>query len=253
MSLVLSVAATKPRGPGASDLQSTPRALFDRLHAEFDFALDAAAEDDPEFHRCDTYFTPRDDGLKQSWADALPSRPGASVWCNPPYSNVAPWIEKAGREARENGVTSVLLVMAATSLGWFRTAMQTADEIRLIVGSLTFGPSNTNRAPFGSALIVFRAQQRTPGHAFITWIDRDEKNLACDVCDETFARERQLSGHRRSAHNIRKKKLGRLCNNCADTFTTGAVCDECDFGLCKACCIEAGEQGETHIHAVRKY
>ena len=250
MALVLSVAATKPRGAGPSDLQSTPLALFDRLDAEFHFALDAAAEDDPEFHRCQRYFTPRDDGLAQSWAlddDA------SAVWCNPPYSKVAPWIEKAAQEAMENAVTSVLLVMASTSLGWFRTAIEHADEIRFIIGSLTFGPGNTNRAPFGSALLIFRPEQRTPGHAYLTWMERDEKNHACHLCDATFARERQLSGHLRSAHGIRKKKLGRLCNNCGGTFMTGAVCDECDFGLCKACCIEAGEQGETHIHAVRKY
>ena len=108
----------KQRGPKPSDLQWTPKELFDRLDSEFGFTLDVAAEDDPNFHRCDAYFTPRDDGLNQSWATE------GAVWCNPPYSDIKPWVRKARAEAETHGGTIVLLTMATTSAKWFRFAPQ---------------------------------------------------------------------------------------------------------------------------------
>ena len=43
----------------------TPQKLFDKLDAEFHFTLDAAASD--ENHKCERYFTGKEDGLRQNW------------------------------------------------------------------------------------------------------------------------------------------------------------------------------------------
>lgn len=43
----------------------TPQDFFDRLNAEFDFTLDAAATD--KSAKCKKYYTPETDGLKQPW------------------------------------------------------------------------------------------------------------------------------------------------------------------------------------------
>lgn len=43
----------------------TPQKLFDELDAEFHFTLDAAASD--ENHKCERYFTEKENGLRQSW------------------------------------------------------------------------------------------------------------------------------------------------------------------------------------------
>ena len=43
----------------------TPQDFFDRLDAEFHFALDAAATE--RSAKCRKYYTPETDGLKQSW------------------------------------------------------------------------------------------------------------------------------------------------------------------------------------------
>lgn len=48
-----------------SDEWSTPDAVFEELNNEFNFDLDAAAND--ENHKCDRYFTKEQDGLKQNW------------------------------------------------------------------------------------------------------------------------------------------------------------------------------------------
>lgn len=43
----------------------TPQRLFDELDAEFHFTLDAAASD--ENHKCERFFTEKENGLQQNW------------------------------------------------------------------------------------------------------------------------------------------------------------------------------------------
>ena len=43
----------------------TPQDLFDKLNDEFGFTLDPCASKDN--HKCNKYFTIKDDGLNQSW------------------------------------------------------------------------------------------------------------------------------------------------------------------------------------------
>ncbi len=66
----------------------TPLDLFRTLDAEFRFTLDAAAND--QNAKCERYFTPEIDGLRQSW------KTEGAVWCNPPYGReVGRWVKKA--------------------------------------------------------------------------------------------------------------------------------------------------------------
>lgn len=44
---------------------ATPQAFFDQLDSEFHFTLDPCA--DSANHKCDRYFTVKDDGLSQPW------------------------------------------------------------------------------------------------------------------------------------------------------------------------------------------
>lgn len=79
-----------------SEMWETPQAFFDDLNNLFQFTLDACAT--PENAKCERYFTPEMDGLKQDW-DGV-------VWCNPPYGRgVGAWVEKAHRTAEESDAT----------------------------------------------------------------------------------------------------------------------------------------------------
>lgn len=64
----------------------TPRWLFDQIGVTFD--VDVCAPDDPTMRTCPahTYYTQTDDGLMQPWRGL--------VWCNPPYSEPAPWVDR---------------------------------------------------------------------------------------------------------------------------------------------------------------
>ncbi|MGJ0580998.1 DNA N-6-adenine-methyltransferase, partial [Xenorhabdus bovienii] len=84
-----------------------------------------------------------------------------SIFCNPPYSKITPWIKKAAIECRKQCQSIVMLVPADTSVGWFKLAMESVDEVRLITGGrISFipaerkikGKSNTK----GSMLLIWR-------------------------------------------------------------------------------------------------
>ena len=64
----------------------TPLALFKQLNNEYNFTVDAAAEDDNAL--LDKYWTRETDALKQQWV-------GERVFCNPPWKKILPWIQKA--------------------------------------------------------------------------------------------------------------------------------------------------------------
>src|SRR4051794_8806538 len=67
------------------DRETTPE-VFDPLHARFRFSIDVAAA--PHNAKLPRFYTIEDDGLEQPWT-------GERVWCNPPYSSIEPWCEKA--------------------------------------------------------------------------------------------------------------------------------------------------------------
>ena len=108
----------------------TPKELFDELDREFHFTLDPASTDENAL--CKKHFTPREDGLQQSWH-------GETVYCNPPYGRELPlWIEKAAKEAQK-GATVVMLIPARTDTKAFHDFIYGKAEIRFIRGRLRFG------------------------------------------------------------------------------------------------------------------
>ena len=98
----------------ANDLWRTPPEVFKYFDKQYDFQCDVAASD--ENHLCDWYITEERDALNCCWADPL-SR-GDYAWCNPPYSNPLPWVQKAIKESQAWGVGSVMLLNCDLSVEW---------------------------------------------------------------------------------------------------------------------------------------
>jgi phage N-6-adenine-methyltransferase len=129
---------------------ATPRKLFASLDAEFGFSLDVAADDIN--HCCPRYFTAVEDGLKQDWG-------AETCWCNPPYGRrINEWLAKA-YEAAQHGATVVCLIPARTCTSWWHDYCL-KGEIRYIRGRLTFNDDKKKRAPFPSAVVIFRPSSR---------------------------------------------------------------------------------------------
>ncbi len=85
------------------DDRRTPRDFFDPLHAHYEFTIDAAASADNVL--LPRFWTRADDALRKDWT-------GERVWCNPPYSNIPGWVEKASKERARGCPLSVLLLPA---------------------------------------------------------------------------------------------------------------------------------------------
>lgn len=125
-----------------TDLWATPQALFDELNREFHFTTDVCAI--PENAKCERFFSPWMDGLKQEWTGIC--------WCNPPYGRtIGNWVKKAA----EADATVVMLLPARTDTKWFHDYIYGKAEVRFLRGRLKFGGA-INGAPFPSMIVIFR-------------------------------------------------------------------------------------------------
>lgn len=120
-----------------SDSWATPKDFYDELNEEFHFN---------KFDPCP--INPKFDGLKENWI--------GRIFINPPYSNVAEWIQKGIIEMHKgNADLLVYLVPARTDTKWFHEKVYGKAELRFIKGRLKFGDQN-NSAPFPSMLVIFK-------------------------------------------------------------------------------------------------
>jgi len=99
----------------------TPRVLFDALHAEFGFTLDGASEPG--------------NGLLPlaSTAERPINWSGHRVFCNPPWSNILPFVEQA-----PCAELAVFLVPARTNVRWFHRALALGARGRFFPGRPRF-------------------------------------------------------------------------------------------------------------------
>ena len=124
----------------------TPQDLFNELNKEFNFTVDVASS--KENHKCNRYYTEKDNGLKQNWDNEI-------VWCNPPYGRkIGDWVKKAS----ESKTTVVMLLPARTDTKWFHEYIYNKAEVRFIKGRLKFGNS-VNSAPFPSMIVIFKGSE----------------------------------------------------------------------------------------------
>jgi site-specific DNA-methyltransferase (adenine-specific) len=107
---------------------STPLVLFNLLQKEFNFSLDVCANEDN--FKCSSYFTEKEDALKQDWV--------GNCWMNPPFTrNLNKWVRKAQEDADKFGGTKVCLIPVRSNTKWWGEVIEKA-EIRFILGEVNF-------------------------------------------------------------------------------------------------------------------
>lgn len=134
--------------------------LFAPLDLRFGFTIDVAASEANT--RCARFYDRDTDGLAQSWA-------GEVVWCNPPYSAIAPWVAKAWAECGSALTIVMLLPANRTEQGWWHAMVEPfrdrnrsplavefiKDRQRFVrPGQSHFEPNN--RPPFGCCLLIWQ-------------------------------------------------------------------------------------------------
>jgi site-specific DNA-methyltransferase (adenine-specific) len=130
----------------SSDEWVTPDLLYNKLNEEFKFDLDPCSTD--ENAKCIEHFTKEDNGLSKDWR-------GRRVFCNPPYSEINKWVEKAYYETCKDNTLVVMLIPSRTDTKYFHNFIYNRTEIRFIKGRLKFSNSK-NSAPFPSMVVIFR-------------------------------------------------------------------------------------------------
>ncbi len=163
MSLVARPALNHPQMPVNDEVddRATTWDVFTPLNDRFHFTVDvAAAHHNAKVHR---YYDLTTDGLSQSWARER-------VWCNPPYSNIAPWVAKANAETEAQTIV-MLLPANRTEQRWWQDHIEPHRDnggrlsIEFLPGRLRFlkrgqsvvGPNE--RPPFGCCLAIWETRE----------------------------------------------------------------------------------------------
>jgi phage N-6-adenine-methyltransferase len=170
MSLVGFKASNHPQQTGKRgarpeiDDRATPPEVFDPLHERYRFTVDACAL--PHNTKLPKFYTPEQNGLEQSWA-------GERVWCNPPFSDIRPWVRKAWVEVGEGFPELIVMLVPAnrTEQQWWQSYVEyfrdgrakTRLQLRVefLAGRTRFikvgadGVGANERPPFGCCLLVW--------------------------------------------------------------------------------------------------
>lgn len=164
MSLVGFKAQNHPQQPRSDEVddRALPQDAFDELNKRFAFTVDVAAA--AHNAKLDRFYHRGNCGLSRSWA-------GERVYCNPPYSNITPWLVKAWREI---GAELIVMLLPAnrTEQGWwqeyierFRDRPASRLKVEFLPGRIRFikpgktvvGPNE--RPPFGCVLCIWTKEK----------------------------------------------------------------------------------------------
>jgi len=157
----------------AHDTWATPFEVFDQLDFEFGFDWDVCAENSTAKHA--DYWTIDDDSLSKDWVHD--TKNAVWLWCNPPYSKIMPWVEKA-IEAQAGGVGVVMLVMCDPSVKWFAKALEYCSEVRFITnGRLGFVNNGVVQKGNNKGSVIFVFDPREISACKTKYIDRSTFGL----------------------------------------------------------------------------
>ena len=179
------VARTHPQQGGNDkvDNRETTWEVFDPLQARFGFTVDVAANE--KNRKLNHFYDRGRDGLSQDWSDER-------VWCNPPYSDIRPWVEKA-LSSIAGGCDLVVMLLPAnrTEQGWWQDLIEPGRrngsiEVEFLRGRMRFIAADddqirpNSRPPFGVCLVILRGSsaeakdegRRVSGSSCEAWPDR---------------------------------------------------------------------------------
>lgn len=135
----------------------TPKWFFRFFDAQYNFSADVAAS--AENALVPRFFTEAENALDGFWGDV-----GGTVWCNPPYDDISPWVWGAEQSARA-GTGTLMLVPADPGVHWFQESLESVHRVIWITeGRIRFlhpdtgEPENGNMK--GSVLLEWQPGRR---------------------------------------------------------------------------------------------
>lgn len=154
----------------SNDLWRTPDWLYNALNATYGpFDVDLAA--DAENTKCEKFYSIQTNALVHDWHLA-----GKNGFCNPPYSNLSLWLQKAKRESTAHKFRSTFVLPVWNGEQYWLDAVYRygAREVRQIFGRIAFIDWNGlevsgNR---GGTVIVHYGK-KPPAQPHVIYIERD--------------------------------------------------------------------------------
>ena len=120
---------------------STPKNFMEYINQMFPCTFDLAA--DGRNYKCPNYFDKKEDSLIQDWHDMyimheFNSKGHAQYfWLNPPYTHVAPWMEKCAKSSQQ-GTRIVTLTLASRGTKWYHEWVRPYALSLVLTRRLTF-------------------------------------------------------------------------------------------------------------------
>lgn len=151
--------------PGQSEQTvCTPIEFLDAVKAKLgirQFVLDCAASKENTVARA--YFTEQRSALTQPEGRWVMD---GWDWCNPPYSDIAPWVTRAAFEKYE-GALIAMLVPASVGANWWKEYVHHEAQVHFLNGRITF-VGHSKPYPKDCALLLY-GNDLTPGYHVWTW------------------------------------------------------------------------------------
>lgn len=128
----------KIQGTRDSDNYATPKRFYNKINDLYNFTFD------PVPYKHDMSWN----GLDVEWK--------GNIYCNPPYSNIEPFIIKGINEIKigNSNLIAYLIPVRSDTKYWHELIMKFASEIIFIKGRLNFNESKSP-APFPCVLVIF--------------------------------------------------------------------------------------------------
>ena len=114
------------------------------------------------------YYNKSDDALQKSWHIM-----GREGWCNPPYSDITPWLTKASVEAT-HGFNTTFLIPSPNGEARDTLLFKKATAIIFIIGRISFiAPDGTERTGNNTGSVFAYFSRRLGLTPTIGWILRE--------------------------------------------------------------------------------
>jgi phage N-6-adenine-methyltransferase len=134
----------------------TPTEVFASICDRFNISpyLDVCASDG--MAKCRRFFTPKDNGLKQEWQE--------TSWCNPPFSDIEPWLAKADEQHEKHGTEIIMIIPANAACAKYAQPYLEKDngpKVHRHYGRIRFlqdGMPAESSSPNGMNIIVWRGK-----------------------------------------------------------------------------------------------
>lgn len=157
------------KGKSKQDFQ-TPPEFLDALKSHLDideFTIDLAASADNKI--APLYYDIANSALVPDHPWQVPDRKGWA-FCNPPFANIAPWVEKASFEAQE-GAQIAMLLPASVGANWWADWVHNIAHVLLLNGRIQFVGA-TDAYPRDCAILLY---SRLIPAGYSVWAWKEEK------------------------------------------------------------------------------